>query len=364
MGAVFERCGPAPLLQPDDVPPVVPGDEVIGVFNPAAIRREEVLLLLFRSAERPRSSAGLLRVPVYEKSAPTPEGGGGIARQVRMFRLDDGRYDFSDPRVVVERDSRRIVALTSFSFLRRAVLRPDGQVEVDPRPILWPSDPAEAWGMEDPRIVAVEGRLVLSYAAVSARGIVVMLAASRDGRTFERLGVALPPENKNAVLFPRRLGGRYVLLHRPVPAGIGTPDVWYAASPDLRHWGDHRPVFGVRPGAWDEARVGAGAPPIETEKGWLLFYHGADRHNRYAMGAVLLHRDRPWEVLARTAAPLLEPEAPYERRGFFGGVVFPTGAVLDEDGTVTVFYGAADEAIGCARAPLQAVLEALWTSNK
>lgn len=348
---VFKRCADRPLIAPRDVPPSLPGHEVLGVFNPAAAVHDGEMLLIVRSAERPARDDGRLEIPVYDARR----------RTFVHAELDpeDGRYDFSDPRVVRERSTGRIVYLTTFSFLKKAVLDQNGQVRVEGEPVICPDLPWEAWGMEDPRLTVLDGRLLLTYSAVSEHGVAVALAASDDGRHFTKTGLIFPPENKNAVLFPRAIDGRYVALHRPVPYGIGMPDVWLAFSPDLVHWGAHRPVFGVRRGWWDAARIGAGAPPIETESGWLLFYHGADDLGRYAMGAVLLDPDRPWEVRARTAEPLLAPEAPYETSGFFGGVVFPTGAVVDPDGVVTVFYGAADESVACARARLDDVLAAL-----
>ncbi len=118
--------------------------------------------------------------------------------------------------------------------------------------------------------------------------------------------------------------------------------MWLARSPDLRHWGGHQKLIDVRPDCWDCVRVGAGAVPFRTAKGWLEIYHGADKNNRYCLGAVLLDGDDPARVLARSAEPLLVPEAPYELKGLLGNVVFTCGAITSNPDEILLYYGAAD----------------------
>ena len=136
----------------------------------------------------------------------------------------------------------------------------------------------------------------------------------------------LLPDQKDVVLFPEQVGGRYLAFTRPMPASFGRVlGIWLAESDDLLHWGTHRPVALPRPGRWDEMRIGASLVPIRVDEGWLELYHGADRTNRYGMGALLLDADDPPTVLARTPHPLMVPELHYEQDGFLHDVVFPSG---------------------------------------
>ncbi|MNV23172.1 Beta-1,4-mannooligosaccharide phosphorylase [compost metagenome] len=179
-----------------------------------------------------------------------------------------------------------------------------------------------------------------------------------DFRTFKRHGVMMAPENKDVMLFPEKIGGRYYALTRPVPHSFGAPEMWIAESPDLLHWGNHRFLMGLRPGAWDGGRMGGGAVPIRTDRGWLALYHGADTKHRYCMGAVLLDLEDPGKVVARSTRPFMEPEADYELNGFFGGVVFSCGALLIGD-SVRMYYGAADEVMAVADIPLAEIFDTL-----
>ncbi|MNB81076.1 Beta-1,4-mannooligosaccharide phosphorylase [compost metagenome] len=168
----------------------------------------------------------------------------------------------------------------------------------------------------------------------------------------------MAPENKDVMLFPEKIGGRYYALTRPVPHSFGAPEMWIAESPDLLHWGNHRFLMGLRPGAWDGGRMGGGAVPIRTDRGWLALYHGADAKHRYCMGAVLLDLEDPGKVVARSTRPFMEPEADYELNGFFGGVVFSCGALLIGD-SVRMYYGAADEVMAVADIPLAEIFDTL-----
>ena len=160
------------------------------------------------------------------------------------------------------------------------------------------------------------------------------------------------------VIFPTKIGGRYYALHRPSSSGFGRPEIWIAESPDLLCWGNHRHLMGLREVSWDDGRIGGGAVPFRVKEGWLEIYHGADRLNRYCLGAVLLKADEPWTIIARGEQPILEPEAAYEASGFFGGVVFSCGVLCEED-KVKIYYGAADTSIAYAEIPLEDVLKSL-----
>jgi len=220
-------------------------------------------------------------------------------------------------------------------------------------PVLSPRDPWEARGVEDPRVTLLEGTFYMTYTGYSSLGTRACLARSTNLISWERMGVVLPDEhNKDHVLFPERVDGRYVLMHRR------PPNIWLAYSDDLIHWSDHQIIMRPRPGTWEHAKIGAGAPPIRTEKGWLLIYHAVDAHSVYRLGAALLDLDDPRRVLARLPTPLLEPQEVWEIRGDVPNVVFTCGAVIFHE-QLYVYYGGADRVIGLATAPLKALLDAL-----
>ena len=220
----------------------------------------------------------------------------------------------------------------------------------------------EQFGIEDPRITRIGEEWAIVYTGFSTEGPLVMLATTSDFTSYERHGVILPPQNKDAALFPERFDGRYALLHRPMTglAGAGA-GIWICRSPDLRHWGDHRPVLAaLDAGSWASHKVGVGPPPLLTPDGWLLLYHGVRltaSGSIYRAGLALLDREQPERVLARSADWVLGPEAPYERVGDVGNVVFPCGWILGGDGdTLRVYYGAADTSVCVATASLAALL--------
>ena len=223
------------------------------------------------------------------------------------------------------------------------------------------SHPEEAHGIEDPRIVYLEAldRYAITYTAYSPGGPLVALMLTPDFERFERIGPIMPPENKDAALFPTQFGGRWALLHRPVTSvPEPTADIWLSFSSDLRSWGEHRKLFGARRGAWwDAARIGTGAPPLLTDDGWLLLYHSVQdgaRGTHYVAGLALLDRDEPWRVLARSSEWVLGSEAAYEVT-VNGGIVFPCGWIAEGD-ALRVYYGAADRAVALAHGRVSALL--------
>ena len=212
----------------------------------------------------------------------------------------------------------------------------------------------------DPRVVNIEGTYYISWCG-GHNGPTISLARTKDFQSFERLENAFLPFNRNGVLFPRRIGGKYMMLSRPSDNGH-TPfgDIYLSQSPDLIHWGVHRVV--MRKGGehlgqwWQRTKIGAGPIPIETPDGWLMIYHGVmDTCNGfvYSMGAALLDRDEPWRVLARTNQHLLTPEADYEVSGHVPNVVFPCAALHDATtDRLAIYYGAADSSTCVAYARL------------
>ncbi len=242
---------------------------------------------------------------------------------------------------------------------------------IDPKPSFSP-DPEnyseEAWGVEDARVTWVEDRLawVIAYTAYSQSGPLVSLAETKDFVTFSRLGPAMPPEDKDAAIFSRRFGERYAMIHRPVSSGNFGAHIWLSFSPDLKHWGDHHVLLQARRGAWwDANRIGLCCPPLETPDGWLLLYHGVRNTAGgclYRLGLALLDLEDPRRVLRRGDEWVFAPEAPYEREGDVGGVVFPCGWILDESsGAIRLYYGGADTCLALATAQVSELLGYLRT---
>jgi beta-1,4-mannooligosaccharide/beta-1,4-mannosyl-N-acetylglucosamine phosphorylase len=221
----------------------------------------------------------------------------------------------------------------------------------------------EKWGLEDPRIVFLseENRYAITYTSFSGGGPQVSLIVTEDFKKFERKGTLVPPEDKDAALFPKKFKGRYVLIHRPMVKGEG--HIWISFSPDLTHWGEHRILIPTRKGWWDSCRVGLGTQPIETSEGWLIIYHGVRTTaagGLYRVGLALLDLEEPWKIKKRSEEWVMGPREEYEYIGDVPGVVFPTGAVLNkETNELRIYYGAADTSIGLATAQLSEILDYL-----
>lgn len=293
--ALFTRYSGNPILTKEDWP-----YEVNAVFNPAAIAVGGQTLLLVRVEDMRGFS------------------------HLTLARSDDGFTDW----------------------------------QIDPAPTFLP-DPAhneEQWGIEDPRIVWLEEQeeYAITYVSFSRGGPVVSLATTQDFKSFRRLGCLMPPEDKDASLFPRRIGGRYALIHRPIIRGEA--HIWISFSPDLKYWGEHSLLLAVRPGWWDHHRVGLGPPPIETAEGWLLIYHGVRMTasgSLYRVGMALLDLDDPRKLIRRSEHWVFGPEANYEYMGDVPGVTFPTGVIVEPaTSELRLYYGAADKSVALATANL------------
>jgi beta-1,4-mannooligosaccharide/beta-1,4-mannosyl-N-acetylglucosamine phosphorylase len=234
---------------------------------------------------------------------------------------------------------------------------------IEPAQRLLPNESEdERYGIEDPRITLFGDEYMILYTGYSSSGPLVRLASTRDFETFDRRGTLMPPEDKDAALFPYTFDGRYALIHRPVTA---TPrqmaHIWLSWSPDLHFWGDHTVLLPARDGGWwDANKIGLGPPPLETERGWLMLYHGVRTTVAgalYRLGLALLDRDNPARVLARSSEWIFGPQAPYELSGDVPAVVFPCGWTLDDDGdTVRLYYGASDTTICVATGSLASLL--------
>ena len=230
-------------------------------------------------------------------------------------------------------------------------------------PLLAPADEvaSEQWGFEDARVVWVEelGRWVITCTAYGPAGPGVFLATTEDFETVERRGVVRHPEDKNAALLPHRIDGRWVLLHRPKTEFAG--EIVLSRSDDLVSWSAPEQVLQPRAGAWwDSQRIGIGPPPLRTEQGWLLVYHGVKETVSgaiYRVGLALLDLDDPTRVLRRTAEWVLAPIEDYERVGDVPNALFPCGLIHDQDkGELRMYYGAADTSICLATASYEDLL--------
>lgn len=219
----------------------------------------------------------------------------------------------------------------------------------------------------DPRLQEIDGTYYLTWCNSCRQGPQIGLAKTVDFRVFEQMENPFQPPNRNAVLFPRKINGRYAMYHRPSDRGH-TPfgDIFYSESPDLTYWGRHRHVFGPA-GGWQGTKVGPGPSPIETPDGWLLIYHGvwgSCNGFLYYAGAALLDLEQPWKVIRRTRDYLLAPTMPYERVGDVPNVVFPSAAVTyPETGIIRIYYGCADTCVSMAEARLDEVIDFVKTHS-
>jgi predicted GH43/DUF377 family glycosyl hydrolase len=300
---LFERFDGNPILTPDDWP-----YPVNSVFNAGATRVDGQTLLLVRVEDRTGMS------------------------HLCAARSDDGVTDWR--------------------------IDPEPTFPADPK-----NHPEEIWGVEDPRITYVPEmqEYLITYTAYSEAGPLVSLARTRDFKTFQRLGPIMPPEDKDAAIFPVRFDGRWAIVHRPYGAGMNIPaHMWMSFSPDLKHWGDFHILLRPRRGGWwDANRIGLSPPPLETPEGWLVLYHGVRSTasgSIYRLGLALLDLHDPRKVLRRGHGWIFGPQEMYERLGDVDQVVFPCGWTV-EDGQIRLYYGGADTCIALATASLDAVME-------
>ncbi len=260
----------------------------------------------------------------------------------------------------------RVEDMTGHSHLCKAVSN-DGYTnwKIDKHPTMVPKPdecPEERYGIEDPRIVKLEkdGVYSIVYTSYSESGPLVSLATTTDFETFRRYGVIMPPDDKDASLFPRKFKGRWVLLHRPSPTSylLGA-HIWISYSPDLKHWGDSSILLPARKGSWwDAYKVGLGPQPIETSEGWLIIYHGVKTTaagSLYRLGLVLLDLDDPSKIIKRGNEWVFGPHEMYERFGDVPDVTFPCGVIVKGDDLI-MYYGAADTTMAIATASIKDLL--------
>jgi len=296
---VFTRHGHTPLITPADLPV-----EVDAVFNPGVAEIDGEVVLLLRIEDRQGLS------------------------EIRVARSHNG--------------------LDDWRIADRPLLQPD-----------LPDFPFEEWGCEDARVTQVAPReWVIAYTAYSRYGPAVALATTTDFETVNRLGVVLAPTNKDATVFPQSFDGMNILLHRPVTGGY--EHIWYAcASDSYTNWSQPGVLIPERGGPWwDGLRIGVGAPPLHTDEGWLLIYHGVKDmagHPVYRLGLALLDLEDPRKAIARASRWVFGPEVSFERHGLVPNVVYTCGALVRGD-DIWMYYGAADTVIGLATARMSDLL--------
>jgi predicted GH43/DUF377 family glycosyl hydrolase len=380
-----------PLITAHDVKPSLPELEVVSVFNAAAARVGDEIVLLLRVAERPRTDVKPgLNALTLDLDQPHPILHPLPARYreqelVGMCFLDCHQtppkvvvayipsdlpgLDLKDPRSIRYRNSTGFLRmvndgyidfLAQISHLRVARSRDGVHFIVDDMPAIAPHTELEEYGVEDPRVTLIDGVWYITYVSVSRWGITTSMATTTDFKSFDREGVIFLPDHKDVVLFPGKIGNDFVALTRPMPQSFSRIfGIWIAFSNDLTDWGRHETLALPRWGYWDELRTGASSVPFLTDHGWIELYHGVDRNTTYAMGALLLDPDDPRKVLARSPSPILEPTEPYERMGLFNDTVFSCGHIDLGGGRIRMYYGAADSVIAAADFEVDEIVKSL-----
>ena len=255
---------------------------------------------------------------------------------------------------VVKHNGEYIMLFRSHRFTGRSILglarSADGfSFKVDPEPFMIPStEPGfseyEEYGVEDARITFIDGEYLITYSAYSRHGVRIGLAKTTDWKSVERVSLITQADYRNTVIFPEKFNGLYARLDRP-HSEISPWSVWITYSPDLIYWGESKVIMKPEKYHWDEMKIGPGAPPIKTEKGWLDIYHGVFPTmdgSVYRLGVALHDLNDPSKIIGVGDEWILQPEESYELVGYVHNVVFTCGAVAEDDGTVKIYWGAAD----------------------
>jgi len=330
---LLTRVGNNPVLSEDDIP-----WDCMSVFNAGVCKWNDGYVMLFRT-------------DTGTKAAPDAR-----LTRVGLARSKDGYTWEVDPEPVFDQVKMR-------EWLQLEYAERFGDDEL--------------FRIYDPRITVIDDLVYLCFALDTIHGIRGGVARSADFRKWELLNISLP-ENRNMVLFPEKVNGNFVRLDRPFPlylrGGKESFDIWVSQSPDGKYWGDHKLLLGAEEIPFGNAKIGPGAPPIKTEKGWLTTFHtvinhpdhdlgtwstGKTWHKEYAAGLMLLDLEDPSKVIGMTKQPLLRSEEPYETEGFRGSVIFPGGFILEPDGMVKMYYGAADTVVALAEGKLEDLLASI-----
>lgn len=335
---MIEKYEKNPIIKPADVKPSREGYKVLGAFNPGAVSFNDEILLLLRVAEACEPKKGFVRTPVYKfkdgKSYP----------DIMEFRQDDPDVLLKDTRGVVYKGKDYLSTLSHIRLARSL----DGiNFTVEDKPFIYPVEEREKYGCEDARVTCIDGKYYINFSIISEDSWSTALGVTEDFKSIDRRGIIFHPENKDVAIFPEKVNGKYIALHRPNNSGFGKASIWYSESPDLLHWGNHKCLARPRDMKWESMKIGGGAPPIKTPQGWLVIYHGKGDNSLYSLFCLLLDLNEPSKIIKRAEKPLLGPTEKFETDGFFPNVVFSNG-IVEKDNKIYIYYGAADESVGLA----------------
>jgi beta-1,2-mannobiose phosphorylase / 1,2-beta-oligomannan phosphorylase len=348
------------LLEPGDFKPTFLDWEVHGALNPGGVRlKNKKILLYVRVAEAPiNTSKKMMKCPIIVSEKEYIGGSQTINRRSIISR--DGNVIYV---------KKGICRLENISHFRRVFLDESGiKLErIENIPVFTGMANHSEYGVEDPRITKIGNKYYMTYVVVSLRdGVSTSLAVSKNLLTWVRKGIIFQEQNKDVVLFPEKIKGRYVSLNRPESSfHFSKPSIWISYSPDLIHWGREKALLRTRDGSWENERNGAGPPPIKTKYGWLTIYHGVKKNKKgsiYSAGAALLSLKNPEKILARTPKnkPLLSPKEAHEKTGFVSNVVFPTVAIPDlNKRDLLIYSGGADSVTTVRKISLKYIFKSM-----
>ncbi|HLD58870.1 MAG TPA: hypothetical protein VI977_04495 [archaeon] len=346
------------LLSPKDFNPSFHNWQIDGALNPAAVRlRSGKIVLIARIAERAAKKDPLV-YPVIVSEKHYSAGREQIGQKEILKRT--GNCVFF---------KNGTLRLSNISEFRRIFLDSSGfNIEkIEQKPVFTGTHNEGEYGVEDPRITYFRGKYLMTYVAVSHNeGVSTCLAVSKNLHEWKRQGIIFREQNKDVVIFPEKIRGKFVALHRPEGSFyFSRPSIWISYSPDLVFWGREKSIVQPRQKSWESERIGAGTVPIKTPHGWLEIYHGVKKQGRkkiYSAGAMLLDLKNPERVIARSPEqkPLIEPLQDYEKHGFVSNVVFPTAAIPDLNGKDLLLYcGGGDRAISVKKIALKEILNSM-----
>lgn len=345
------------LLKPEQFKSSNNDLEIIGVFNPGALRLKNGDILLYvRVAEKLKiwEDNRYVYSPRFVSNTRFKVKADGFRRNL-IGTSDKGGFHFKD----------KTIRLKFISHLRRVLLSKDGfsVKEIEQKPCFFGTPDDGELGVEDPRITKIGNSYIMTYVSLSRyNSISSSYALSKDGKHWHKRGIIFRHQNKDVVIFPEKINGRYVAFNRPEGNfEFSLPHMWMSFSKDLEHWGDDRSIL-VSKNGWDSTRIGAGCPPIKTKKGWLEIYHGVHSKFGYCIGAALFDLKHPERLIARGYhdQPLLCPSNDYEKSGWMKNVIFPTGLIRNGD-KVLIYSGAADKYVSVREVYINEILKHLRT---
>ncbi len=348
---IAKRFSENPLLTSDAIKPSSEAMTVAYLLNPAVFRFNKKTWLLIRVAERPKQVKGSITVAFYNEEGEL---------DTRKFSKTDSDLDLTDSNIVRYKLDRYV---TTLSYLK-LMCSDDGKEFYEPenQNAIFSKGEMEAYGIEDCRVTEINDTYYLTYTMTSRFGAGVGLIQTRDWKRFDRKGMIFPPPNKDCAIFEEKIRDKFYALHRPSSVELGGNYIWLAESPDTLHWGNHKCIATTRNDMWDSAQIGAGCSPIETPQGWLVIYHGADEHDRYCLGALLLDSTDPSHVISRSDSPIMEPTESYELNGA-GSLIFTNGHLVVGD-KLYLYYCASNEVICGAELSIKEILGSLSPVQK